>query len=397
MHKRWIIALGLLAGALTAGKSTAQSRPIVTDLNSRQELTGLLGKICDWTLGVELRSGELKIREQRRTSIFINSNLARVLMAGYQLCGDDRYLQEALAWFDQLVKLQQVTVSAQGDTVGWWGDFSPTTNIYLGDAGTSATAMAGAVRFTSGDRRQAYMKALVRYANFVRFGCADDPQGQGRGGSPGWVITTGADRGALGTGYYKGRLAVAPYTISTAVTGCGFFSALYGLTHDQVYLAIAEEAGQWLLSQRATDGHVPYTIENRIHEDWPINTLSYVSDGLIGLYRRTPNTAMQKAIASSINRNVNWLILKQNNQGLWGKMRSEDQQRSQGAINLMVLYYSEISAEKIVLDSIERNYQFFIKDGNPQKYGVMDLSISTGFAGLSIAEVLEPGISYRIE
>jgi len=181
------------------------------------------------------------------------------------------------------------------------------------------------------------------------------------------------------------------------VTGSGFFSALYGLTRAPEDIRTAEAAGKWLLLQRAPDGHIPYTIENRIHEEWPINTLSYVSDGLIGLYRRTPSTAMQEEIAASINRSINWLITQQNNQGLWGKMRSEDQQRSQGAINLMVLYYSSISPEKMVLESIRRNYSFFLKPGNPAKFGLFELSISTGFAGLSIAEVLEPGITYRID
>lgn len=397
MRKSWIMMLGLLAAALIAAKGSAQTRPVVTDEKTRQELTQLLREICDWAIAVELRTGEIKIAEKRRTSIFINSNLARVLLAGYQICGEERYREEALAWFDRLVELQQVTLSAKGDTVGWWGDMAPDANIYLGDAGTSATGLAGAVRFASAPRRAAYLRALRRYANFVRHGCAEDPQGKGRGGSPGWVIETGPNRGALGTGYYKGQLAVAPYTIATAVTGCGFFSALYGLTRAPEDIRIAEAAGKWLLLQRAPDGHIPYTIENRIHEEWPINTLSYVSDGLIGLYRRTPSTAMQEEIAASINRSINWLITQQNNQGLWGKMRSEDQQRSQGAINLMVLYYSSISPEKMVLESIRRNYSFFLKPGNPAKFGLFELSISTGFAGLSIAEVLEPGITYRID
>jgi hypothetical protein len=397
MRKDWIVAVGIVIFLIGARGGAAQSRPIVTDATVRHELGQVLRQICDWTIKVELRTGELKIQEKRRTSIFINSNLARVLIAAYTIHGEEAYLQEALAWFDRLVDLQQVAIATNGDTAGWWGDFSPTANIYFGDAGTSATALAGAVRFTDGARRAAYVQALQRYATFVRFGCKEDPQAQGRGGSPGWITMTGPDRGAIGTGYYKGKLATAPYTIATSVTGCGFFSALYGLTHDPASLEIAEAAGRWLLQKRAPDGHMPYTIENRIHEEWPINTLSYVSDGLIGLYRRTPNESMKSAIAASINRNVNWLINQQNSQGLWGKMRSEDQQRSQGAINLMVLYYSDVSPEKLVLESIERNYRFFLTPENLQKFGIFELSISTGFAGLSIAEVLEPGITYRIE
>ncbi|HOC24607.1 MAG TPA: hypothetical protein PKJ13_04805, partial [bacterium] len=74
--------LGLLAAALIAAKGSAQTRPVVTDEKTRQELTQLLREICDWAIAVELRTGEIKIAEKRRTSIFINSNLARVLLAG---------------------------------------------------------------------------------------------------------------------------------------------------------------------------------------------------------------------------------------------------------------------------------------------------------------------------
>ena len=42
--------------------------------------------------------------------------------------------------------------------------------------------------------------------------------------APGWVIGDGADKGALGDGYYKGSVNVLPYTISTALSG-GVFQA----------------------------------------------------------------------------------------------------------------------------------------------------------------------------
>lgn len=395
MNRPILMFLGMF---LLAGESAqAQVTAVVPDAQTRVQLTELLRDICDWTLSVELQSGEIKVRERRRTSIFINSNLARVLIAGYELCGDQRYLEEALAWFDRLAVQQQVTTSASGDTVGWWGDFSPATNIYLADAGTSASAMATAVRFSSGARRKLYLESLHRFARFVALGCAEDPQNQGRGGSPGWIITSGADRGALGAGYYRGQLAIAPYTISTAVTGSGFFSALYRLSGNPEHLKIAEEAGLWLLQQRRPDGRMPYVLENKLYDNWPVNTMSYISDGLIGLYRRTPHDSIRQRVAESITRNIQWLIVNQNKHGVWGHMRSEDQQRSQGAINLMVLYYSEISPEKMVLESIEKNYRFFLEPKNLHRYGALDMPISTGFLGLSIAEILAPGITYRVD
>ncbi|HNS73801.1 MAG TPA: hypothetical protein PKI81_10365, partial [bacterium] len=63
MRKSWIMLLGLLAAVLMAAKSSAQTRQIVTEAGTRQELTQLLREICDWAISVELRSGEIKIAE----------------------------------------------------------------------------------------------------------------------------------------------------------------------------------------------------------------------------------------------------------------------------------------------------------------------------------------------
>ncbi len=375
---------------------SAPSR-IVSDMNVRSRLTSLLKDICDWTVSVDLGSGELKINDRRRTSIFINSNLARVLLAGYEVLGEERYLREALRWFDHMVDLQQLTLSTAGDTVGYWGDFSPQGNIYLGDAGTSATALAGAVRFADSERKKRYLRCMELYARFVQYGCADDPQGRGRGGSSGWIIADGPDRGAIGAGYYRGQLSTAPYTISTSVTGAGFFSALFTLTKEPQYMRIAEDAGRWLMQQREPDGYMPYVLHEELLESWPVNTMSYYSDGLVGLYRRSDNVQLKQEIAKTITRNIQWLLNRQREDGTWGSMRSPDQQRSQGAIHLMILYYSEISPEKLVLAGIEKNYQFFLNPRNVRRFGVMELPISTGFVGLALAEILEPGITYRTQ
>jgi hypothetical protein len=370
--------------------------PIIPDEQTRVQLLEYLRTVSNWAIEVELASGELKIPGKRRTSIFINSNLARTLIACFELTGEERYLQEALAWFDILVNLQQMTLSANGDTAGFWGDFNPSGNIYLGDAGTSATALAGAVRFAKGNRREKYMQALQLYANFVRFGAIDDPQGKGRGGANGWIIREGQSSGAIGCGYYRNELSLSPYTISTSVTGAAFFSSFYALTQDREYLQIAESAGRWLISVREPTGEIPYILHNSQSDSWPLDTMSYVADGIIGLYLRTDSEIVRAEIRKSMARSVQWLLNLQNADGTWGKLRSEDQQRSQGILNLLVWYYNEISPNPLILDGVRSNYGFFLKPANSAKFGVKELPITTGFVGLGIAEVLEPGITYRL-
>ena len=274
---------------------------------------------------------------------------------------------------------------------------SPQGNIYLGDSGTTATALAGAIRHTQGQQRARYLQALQRYSDFVRFGCQSDPQNKNRGGSPGWIIQQGADQGAIGCGYYRGQLSLAPYTIATSVTGAAFFSVWSQLTGHAVYLEIAEKATDWLLRNRRSDGEMPYILHNRLHQEWPLDTMSYVSDGIIAVYSHSSDVEFRKEIVTSMQRSLQWILNRQTKQGIWGKMRSEDQQRSQGILNLLVWYYAEISPNARVLRAIRDNYSYFLNSENATAFGVKELPITTGFVGLGIAEVLQPGITYQIK
>ena len=394
--KKLLFFLAIFALACNSSQSQVTHTKTYVE-QDRVELLNYLKSICDWALDSEVGSGELKIQAKRRTSVFINSNLARVLIAGYELTGEKRYLDEALTWFDRLITLQQITETPDGKKAGYWGDFNPDGNIYLGDAGTTTTALAGAIRFADGVRKANYERALQLYANFVQFGTKEDPQGKGRGGSNGWIIQTGEHAGAIGCGYYKGALSTAPYTISTSVTGAAFFSCYYSLTNNEEYLHIAQNAVNWLLNNVKPTGEFPYILHNSEQDSWPLDTMSYVADGIVGVYMRSNDEEFKKQVVSKINRSLQWLLNEQNSKGTWGKLRSEDQQRSQGILNLLVWYYDEVSKNPKIFNSIHKNYSYFLNPKKSQQFGVRELPITTGFVGLGIAEVLEPGITYRLK
>lgn len=390
------VKIGLVMALLAGAFPLPAQKAIVVDPNERAQWLGVLREIGEWTIAAEIRSGTLAVQDRRRTSIFTNSNLGRVLLALYDLTQEERYKTHALAWFDHLVALQQITLSSRGDTVGYWGDMSPAGNIYLGDAGTSASALAGAVRYTQGEQRCAYLNALQRYADFVRFGCQNDPQEKNRGGSPGWILTDGDDAGAVGCGYYRGELSTAPYTIATSVTGAAFFSAWYELTGNKECLDIAEQAARWLLKSRKSDGEIPYLLHNRVLLQWPLDTMGYVGEGLVSVYRRSENSELRDEIVRVMQRSLQWLLNRQEQRGVWGHMRSEDQQRSQGVLTLLVWHESAVAADPRVANALFRNLRYFLDKDNRKAFGVNELPITTGFVGLGIAEALEPGVTYRM-
>jgi len=196
----------------------------------KQKLRAYFDDLCAWIVALDVGSNQLNGTEDTAGSIFINGNFARVLMASYRITGNEAHREEALRWGDTFCANQQRTQTSRGDDAGYWPDIGPRGNIYFGDAGTAAHALASIYPAAAPGRQETWRAAMERMARFVIDGCAEDPQGQGRDATHSWVIREGRDAGALGCGYYRGKLSVEPYTIATATTGGAFFSELYAIT-----------------------------------------------------------------------------------------------------------------------------------------------------------------------
>ncbi len=237
--------------------------PSPIEEETRQQLRPYLTGLCDWIMTLDVGSGRLKTTRDTEWSIFINGNLARTLLVGYRITGNSTYLNEALRWCDALVEQQRPVITSRGEEAGYWADAGATGNLYLADGGTAATALAVISRSADRARQQKYRAAMERYSLFVRHGCREDPQGQGRGGSAGWVIASGNDSGALGCGYYRGHRSQAPYIIASGVNGGAFHAVLYSITRDAEYARLSAGAVRWILAQRQANGQLPYLIDGQ--------------------------------------------------------------------------------------------------------------------------------------
>ena len=252
----WVWAL--LSGHAAPFAKAAVEGPITEE--TKQQLVPYLTNLCEWIMTLDVGSGRLKITNDTQWSVFINGNLARTLLAAHKITTNSAYLNEALRWCDTFVEQQRPVTTARGEQAGYWADAGATGNIYLADGGTAATALAVISRHADRVRQQRYRAAMERYSLFVRHGCREDPQGQGRAGSPGWVVASGSDPGALGCGYYRGHLSTAPYIISTAVNAGAFHALLYSLTDDPTYARLS--SGAVALDAHATTGRRPVSVHH---------------------------------------------------------------------------------------------------------------------------------------
>ena len=174
-----LLALCALVAAATSASSataaaSASSRP-ARPVRTRQALKPLLASVADWiTDSTHLPSNNLtNTSDTLKTSIFINGNLARVLVAAWKVFsassggsyGDatannggsgngsgngsggvtaaqaSKWLEVGLAWCDTLCDIQHTTTTHDGRPVGGWWD-TGYSDLYIADTGTAVTALA---------------------------------------------------------------------------------------------------------------------------------------------------------------------------------------------------------------------------------------------------------------
>jgi hypothetical protein len=359
-----------------------------------QRLHGYLDDLCQWIMTLDLGSNSLKNTKDENTSIFVNGNLARVLMAMHRIKGNPAYRDEALRWCDTFCKIQQRTTTPTGGEAGFWPDVGPRGNIYFGDAGTAATALAVGYHLADEPRRPIYLKAMERNSRFVIEGCQKDPQGLGRDASKGWVIAEGPDKGALGCGYYRGHLSLKPYTIATATTGVAFFSELYAITRDVRYHQVAADATRWLTRIRQGDGELPYLLDGGQLKDWPLDTLSYCVEAFVAADMHLNDADLHKHLGKELQQTVRWLLGRQKPDGSWGGLRSGDQRRSPRSVTLLTWAYRRVQADPKIADSVRRYCQYLLDRKDSAAYGVKELVITSGFVGLTVADMINPGCTF---
>lgn len=388
------VRLNTAVAAGPAAPATSSARDDLVDQELRQKLVDYLEDIDKWIMGLDVGSGVLKGTKDTNTSIFINGNFARVLIASYKITGNKAYLDEAIRWCDGFCKQQEHTTTSDGRPAGFWSDLGPGRNIYFGDGGTAATALAIGYRFADDKQKAVYLEAMENVARFVMKGCSEDPQGKGRKATKSWIIADGPDKGALGCGYYAGHLSVAPYTISTATTGGAFFSSLYAIAPKPEYKDVALGATKWLLKIRKPDGEFPYILDGATEKQWPLDTLTYCVEAFVAVDTQIKDREVRELLHRGLKPSVQWLLAGQNVDGSWGKLRSADQQRSPRVLTLLTWYYRNVEPDPKVAESVRRYCRFLLDPANSRAYGVKELVRTTGFVALAIQEVIAPGSTF---
>jgi hypothetical protein len=396
----------------------AADPPPILPSKQVNDARALVAELAEWIISLDLGSGTVKgynhSLNHLNHSIFINGNLARVLMGSHVLTGNTTHLAEALRWCESFVKEQQVGPTAQqGIEGGFWGVGYPTSvpladgSLYLGDTGTAVTALARCASLTTdASQRQRFMTALRLYDAFVRHGCTTPGCGASRRGAKPALggFVNASSGGAIGCGYYEGHLSTCPYIIATGTTGAAFEAELMALTREADPVAamaseklVVESMAYMAAQVSAENGTLPYIIDCQppTWTEWPLDTATYVIEGVVAGWLHVPS--LRAGIPKRFLPTADWLLRTQNEDGSWGRP-GPDRQRSPRVTSLLALLHVAAVNDGKVPDprwaaALSRYVDFLSESGRAAQAIAGELRES-GFAGLALLDLIHFGVTF---
>jgi hypothetical protein len=333
----------------------------------------------------------------------------RTLMAGYDIFGQRQYLDAVLACLDKFVGEQLPNgawsfqfsgqPSAERTAAELKKLMDGTTN--LADVGSISTCLAAAYPYADAARKKTYRDALRRF-------CDD------------YAARFQLPTGAFTNGRWSGQDMTTPYSVATGVQAMNF-CALLAITGDGKYLRVAERAVRYLLANWNEDGrqvfdhHKPdlgrevldIREKSRYHGGMgAIGCFYYSHDGILWVWQWTKDEALKEQIRKVYTWHIKGShgLLKARDHGVWWPLSDVWSNSKMGALlTVLIEYDRSMARDPEVRQAIDRGTTFLCHPEFARRIGILCdpgkpwgkyALPATGFAGLSLAELLKPGVIF---
>jgi hypothetical protein len=271
----------------------------------------------------------------------------------------------------------------------------------MADVGCIATALGVGARYAGEPRKTAYRNALRRYSEEFAM------QFQ----KPSGGFTNGIENGAVQTNIYS----VATGTEAAA------FAALYASTGEPKHLQVAERAAHFLLDNWNQNGvpigypHSPgRPVVPALMEPYQYAESYYLHEGILFVLAHSKDAKLQEKARRVYGWQVKGprgMLATIGGRAWWPLEDAWDNSKSAG-LPLVLLYYRTVDKHPEVESFLAVARRFLSTSDYARRIGVMvddpdvawgghslqswaGFSIAaTGFAGLSVAEMIQPGLIY---
>jgi hypothetical protein len=378
-----------------------------------------LREVCDWLMAHRRADGFLGDPEGERRWWYTSAYPIRTLLAGSEIFGEERYRVAAQEVLDLFV-LDQMPEGGFPQSFQGRGALAARpeaeldairakTWMNLADIGSTVSALAFAIRYTTGERQARYRAAVKKYLDV-------------------WAPQFQQGSGGFTNGWLAGHRAQWIYSIATGTTALSY--AFYAAaTGEPGYIEVAERAAQFLVRDWHPDGR-PYI--------WPfdwyypgapfymrvrdIGEQFYILDAIAGVASVSRNEAVRRQVFDALRK---YLL---GSQGLiatwdgapWWPIQDTWNNSKSAATPLFLAYFLRVAPQydlpRAELAQVEEVYRvarrFLCTPAHARQIGVMENDpdlpwgghslmswtgcavAATGFAGLALADMVEPGISY---
>jgi hypothetical protein len=382
-----VVILALLAAVPSARAQNVDSFCADAGCVQTREL---LHNLCDYI-----------VKEKSQFSIiYVGGYYMRDLVDGYEIFGDRRYLDTAIAYGDALLARQMPN--------GFWSTgYGP---VYMADTGSALGLLVALYRHVDHDRQQRYLAAVQHYVDSIE---ADHMIHENGAFGTGW---RGVKNGNLDRPIYD------EYTLSSALTGGEIFTWLYPVTGQDKYRQVAYNAFRWILSTMNTQGDIPHIlamegldwdkrddprVNDQLFHRQAFGTSAYVGEGILSFALHCNNPAWTKWIEAAVKPNIEFLLRTQLPDGTWSTeaAKSWDRTRSPGIVDYLIWYYVHVSHDPRIAAAVRLFDVHVITPDDGRSFGLLNDGAETGpkdvnnawntatsLTGRALADILKPGI-----
>lgn len=381
MKSRLLLLVLLLAVAMPA---QLQAKKLFRKA-AKKQLKHTLVEICDWI--------ETQATEESESAASTSGASIRALLAGYDLAGKRKgYLNAALGWGDRLIAQQQPVRTPSGNPGALWAGRDDGLPLNSADSSLAAAALARSHVYADKARRRAYRQALERYARVLAEGYQGIGSRKGWEGSSGWVITGGEDEGAIAMGTLDGRASVGPSTASTAA-GSLFFSQLYALTENPEYRRLAADGVRWLVRSRRPNGQIPSIVDGTVSLQDSLGVIPYWAEAVQAAYYLLDDRDLTAWMLVELDLTVRWLLRVRSEQGLWGE--GAEKRVTTSVATLLAWFYLSTDSDESIPPTLNPPWKLWLNPVHAQSFGILVDEPVSGLVGMTAAEMIKPGITFR--
>ena len=352
---------------------------------AKKQLKHYLVEVCDWI--------EAQATAESEPAAPTSGASIRALLAGYDLAGKRKhYLNAAVGWGDRLIARQQPVRTTAGNPGALWVGREDGLPLNSADSSLAAAALARAHAYADKARKRAYREALERYARVLVEGYRGDGAGKGWSGSSGWVITRGEDAGAIALGVVGGQASLGPSTASTAAGGL-FFAQLYALTENPEYRRLAADAVRWLIRSRRPNGQIPSVLDGTVSPRHSLGVIPYWSEAVQAVFYLLKDRDLTGWMLVELDLTIRWLLRIRSEQGLWGE--GAEQRVTTSVATLLAWFYRSADSDESIPPALEPPWKLWLNPVHAQSFGVMVDEPVSGLVGMTAAEMIKPGITFK--